>query len=49
MTSSNVSNTLLDRVKEDDDSRAEFVDLLELLQDDERRGVWRRQLSARLF
>lgn len=41
--------TLLDRVKEDDTAREEFVDLLELLPDEAARGPWRRQLSARLF
>lgn len=40
---------LLDRVKEDDTARQEFVDLLELLPDEDRKGSWRRQLSARLF
>lgn len=40
---------LLDRVKEDDMAREEFVDLLELLPDDESRANWRRQLSTRLF
>jgi len=42
-------DTLLERVKDDDDARAEFIDLLEILGDDDRKGVWRRQLSARLF
>jgi len=41
--------TLLDRVKEDDTARQEFVDLLELLADEDAKGPWRRQLSARLF
>ncbi|MBS1837102.1 MAG: tetratricopeptide repeat protein [Actinobacteria bacterium] len=40
---------LLDRVKGDDDARQEFVDLLELLSDEERRSEWRRRLSTRLF
>lgn len=40
---------LLDRVKEDDAAREEFVDLLELLPDEDARAVWRRQLSTRLF
>ena len=40
---------LLDRVKEDDTARQEYVDLLELLPDEDARGPWRRQLSARLF
>lgn len=41
---------LLDRVKADDDARKEFVDLLELLPDEDPTKIdWRRQLSARLF
>lgn len=41
---------LLDRVKADDDARKEFVDLLELLPDeDPAKADWRRQLSTRLF
>ena len=40
---------LLEQVKADDDARARFVDLLELIGDDARRADWRRQLSARLF
>jgi putative thioredoxin len=40
---------LLDRVKEDEAARQEYVDLLELLADEDARGPWRRQLSARLF
>ncbi len=41
---------LLDRVKGDDDARQEFVDLLELLPDeDPSKSEWRRQLTARLF
>ena len=40
---------LLDRVREDDAARQEYVDLLELLADEDERGPWRRQLSARLF
>lgn len=41
---------LLDRVKADDEARKEFVDLLELLDDeDPSKADWRRQLSARLF
>jgi putative thioredoxin len=41
---------LLDRVKGDDDARQEFVDLLELLADDDpAKAEWRRKLSARLF
>ncbi len=41
---------LLDSVKADDDARKEFVDLLELLPDeDPAKADWRRQLTARLF
>jgi putative thioredoxin len=40
---------LLERVKGDDDARQEYVDLLELLPDEDARAPWRRQLSARLF
>ena len=40
---------LLDRVKADDDARQEFVDLLELLDDEDDVAAWRRKLSARLF
>lgn len=41
---------LLDRVKADDDARQEFVDLLELLPDDDpAKADWRRKLTARLF
>jgi putative thioredoxin len=41
---------LLDRVKEDDAARQEFVDLLELLgPDDPRTGAYRRRLTARLY
>lgn len=41
---------LLDVVKEDDEARQEFVDLLELLgADDPRTVTWRRQLTNRLF
>lgn len=40
---------LLDRVKGDDDARREFVDLLELLNDEDDRSTWRRRLSTRLF
>lgn len=42
-------SALLDRVKEDDSARVEYVDLLELLPDEAQRADWRRQLSARLF
>ncbi|HSL59705.1 MAG TPA: tetratricopeptide repeat protein [Acidimicrobiales bacterium] len=41
---------LLDRVKDDDEARQEFVDLLEVMgPDDPRTSAWRRQLTARLF
>lgn len=40
---------LLARVKGDDDARARFVDLLEVLGDEESRTAWRRKLSASLF
>lgn len=41
---------LLDRVKGDDEARKEFVDLLELLADDDpAKADWRRQLTSRLF
>ncbi len=41
---------LLDRVKDDDDARQQFVDLLELMgPDDPRTAGYRRQLTARLF
>jgi putative thioredoxin len=41
---------LLERVKGDDDARREFVDLLEVLPDDDpAKQEWRRRLSARLF
>ncbi len=41
---------LMDRVKGDDQARKEFVDLLELLPDeDPAKADWRRQLTARLF
>ena len=43
-------NQLLDSVKDDDNARQEFVDLLELLgADDPRTGSYRRQLTSRLF
>jgi putative thioredoxin len=42
-------DALLDTVKGDDDARQEFVDLLELLDDDDATAVWRRKLAARLF
>lgn len=41
---------LLDRVKGDDDARQEFVDILELMgNDDPRTAQYRRQLTARLY
>ena len=44
------STALLDRVKDDDDARQQFVDLLELLgPDDPRTTSYRRQLTARLY
>lgn len=43
-------DALLDRVKDDDDARQEFVDLLELLgPDDQRTAGYRKALSARLY
>jgi putative thioredoxin len=43
-------DALLERVKDDDSARQEFVDLLELLgPDDPRTPAYRRQLTARLF
>ncbi|MFM7508682.1 MAG: thioredoxin domain-containing protein [Actinomycetota bacterium] len=39
---------LLEQVSADDDARVEFVELIELLGEDER-ADWRRRLSARLF
>ncbi len=43
-------DSLLDRVKADEDARKEFVDLLELLgPDDPRTAVYRKQLAARLY
>ena len=43
-------DSLLERVKEDDDARKEFVDLLERLgPDDPRTGDYRKRLTARLF
>jgi putative thioredoxin len=43
-------NTLLERVKEDDDARQQFVDLLEVLgNDDPRTAVYRKRLTARLY
>ena len=41
---------LLDRVKDDDDARQQFVDILELMgPHDPRTADYRRQLTARLF
>ena len=41
---------LLDRVKDDDDARQSYVDLLELLgPDDPRSSAYRKKLTARLF
>jgi putative thioredoxin len=41
---------LLDRVKQDDAARQQFVDLLELLPDeDPSKAEWRRKLTSRLF
>ncbi|MBO0728163.1 MAG: tetratricopeptide repeat protein [Acidimicrobiaceae bacterium] len=43
-------DALLDRVKDDDGARQEFVDLLEVLgPDDPRTPAYRKQLTARLF
>jgi putative thioredoxin len=42
--------TLLDQVKDDDEARREYVDLLELLgPEDPRTAGYRRQLTARLY
>ena len=41
---------LLPSVKDDDDARQRFVDLLEVLgPDDERTTIWRRRLTSALF
>lgn len=40
---------LLPTVKTDDDSRQKYVDLLELVRDEQTRGDWRRKLSSALF
>jgi putative thioredoxin len=41
---------LLGQVKDDDDARQKFVDLLELMgPDDPRTGDYRRQLTAQLY
>ncbi|MEZ5348265.1 MAG: tetratricopeptide repeat protein [Microthrixaceae bacterium] len=42
-------DSLLATVKTDDEARARFVDLLEVLGDEETRSAWRRKLSAHLF
>jgi putative thioredoxin len=43
-------NELLERVRDDDDARQEFVDILELMgPDDPRTAPYRKQLTARLF
>jgi len=42
--------TLLDRVKDDESAKQEYLDLLELLgPDDERTAAYRKQLTAKLF
>lgn len=42
--------SLLDEVRADDDARQKFVDLLELIPDDDpAKAEWRRKLSAKLF
>jgi putative thioredoxin len=41
---------LLDRVKDDDDARQQFIDILELMgPNDPRTAAYRKQLTARLF
>jgi putative thioredoxin len=41
---------LLERVRDDDAARLEFLELLEALDpEDDRRGIWRRRLGSRLF
>jgi putative thioredoxin len=43
-------SALLERVRDDDEARQEYVDLLELMgPDDPRTAVYRRQLTSRLF
>jgi putative thioredoxin len=43
-------DALLDRVKDDEEARQEFVDVLELLgPDDERTTTYRKKLTSRLF
>ena len=45
-----VSNGLLERVRDDDAARQEFVDLLEALgADDPRTATYRRALASRLY
>ena len=44
------SEGLLDRVKDDDAARQEFIDVLELLgAEDPRTAGWRKRLTAKLF
>jgi putative thioredoxin len=43
-------DSLLERVKDDDDARQQFVDLLEVLgNDDPRTATYRKRLTARLY
>lgn len=43
-------DTLLDRVKDDEDARQEYLDLLELMPEtDDRRATYRKKMAARLF
>ena len=43
-------DALLERVKDDDDARQQFVDLLEVLgADDPRTATYRKRLTARLY
>ncbi len=43
-------STLLDKVKDDEDAKREFLDLLQVLgPDDPRTAPWRKKLTARLF
>jgi putative thioredoxin len=43
-------SALLDRVRDDEDARQEYVDLLEVMgPDDPRTASYRRQLTSRLF
>ena len=49
-TTTRSSTSLLDQVKDDDEARQEFVDILELMgPDDPRTAGYRRQLTQRLF